>query len=73
MGRVEDKLKSKLYIFECAEESIRNISGDDDLEEIPVPIPNTEVKLQSADDTSGLPCVENRLSPDFFYIFRYIL
>ena len=34
-----------LYIFECARRSIRNISGDDNLEEIPVPIPNTEVKL----------------------------
>ena len=49
----------------------RNISGDDNLEEIPVPIPNTEVKLQSAEDTSGLPCVENRLSPDFF-IFKIL-
>ena len=34
-----------LYIFECARRSILKISGDDNLEEIPVPIPNTEVKL----------------------------
>ena len=38
-------------------------SGDDYMEEIPVPIPNTEVKLQCADDICGLPCWENRLSP----------
>ena len=31
-------------------------SGDDDIEEIPVPIPNTEVKLYCADDICGLPC-----------------
>ena len=36
--------------------SIQNISGDDYMEEIPVPIPNTEVKLQCADDIYGLPC-----------------
>ena len=46
--------------------SIRNISGDNNEEEIPVPIPNTEVKLFSAEDTYGLPCWENRKSPDFF-------
>ena len=37
-------------------ESIRNFSGDNDMEVIPVPIPNTEVKLQCADDICGLPC-----------------
>ena len=44
-----------LYIFECTK-SILNISGDDYMEEIPVPIPNTEVKLQCADDICELPC-----------------
>ena len=34
-----------LCIFECAKKSIQNISGDNDLEDTPVPIPNTEVKL----------------------------
>lgn len=33
-----------------------SFSGDDYMEEIPVPIPNTEVKLQCADDICGLPC-----------------
>ena len=37
------------------------------MEVIPVPIPNTEVKLQCADDTCGLPCWENRLLLDFIY------
>ena len=47
--------------------SIQNISGDDYMEEIPVPIPNTEVKLLSADNTHELPCWKDRLSPDFIY------
>ena len=34
---------------------------------IPVPIPNTEVKRNSAEDTCELPCWENRLSLDFIY------
>ena len=47
------------------ENNIRNFSGDNDEEEIPVPMPNTEVKLLSAEDTYELPCWENRKSPDF--------
>ena len=35
--------------------------------EIPVPIPNTEVKQNSAEDTCGLPCWENRLSLGLIY------
>ena len=34
-----------LCIFECARNSIQQFSGDDNIEETPVPIPNTEVKL----------------------------
>ena len=37
------------------------------ISEIPVPIPNTEVKRDSAEDTCGLPCWKNRLSLDFIY------
>ena len=33
------------------------------MEEIPVPIPNTEVKLQCAENTCGLPCWEDKLLP----------
>ena len=43
--------------------STQRISGDNNEEEIPVPMPNTEVKLLSAEDTYELPCWENRKSP----------
>ena len=52
--------------------AIRNISGDNDGEEIPVPMPNTEVKLSGAEDTCELPCWENRESPDFFILKKCI-
>ena len=45
------------------------ISGDNNEEEIPVPMPNTEVKLLSAEDTYELPCWENRKSPVFLCLF----
>ena len=47
--------KNDIYI-ERSFEKYTNISGDDNIEEIPVPIPNTEVKLYCADDICGLPC-----------------
>ena len=50
-----------LCIFECAKHT--KFSGDYNEEEIPVPMPNTEVKLLSAEDTYELPCWENRKSP----------
>ena len=56
-----------LCIFECVMHS--RFSGDNNEEEIPVPMPNTEVKLLSAEDTCELPCWENRKLPDFFYAF----
>ena len=49
--------------------SIQKISGDNNEEEIPVPMPNTEVKLLSAEDTYELPCWENRKSPVFLCLF----
>ena len=48
--------------------SIRKFSGDNYEEEIPVPIPNTEVKLLSAENTCGIPCWEDRKSPDFKFL-----
>ena len=42
------------------------------MEEIPVPIPNTEVKLQCAENTCGLPCWEDKLLPVFLFINEYI-
>ena len=50
--------------------SIQNISGDDYMEEIPVPIPNTEVKPKCAENTCGLPCWKDKLLPDL-YIFLF--
>ena len=47
----------------------KQISGDNNEEEIPVPMPNTEVKLLSAEDTCGLPYWENRKSPVFLCLF----
>ena len=45
---------------------IRINAGDNNEEEIPVPMPNTEVKLLSAEDTYELPCWENRKLPVFY-------
>ena len=53
-----------LCIFECTIHY--KFFGDDDGEEIPVPIPNTEVKLSGAENTCGLPCWEDRKSPNFY-------
>ena len=46
--------------------SIQNFSGDYYIEEIPVPMPNTEVKLYCAENISGVPCWEDRLSPGLY-------
>ena len=41
--------------------------GDDNNVDTPVPIPNTEVKRVNAEDTCGLPCWENRSSPNLIF------
>ena len=41
-------------------------SGEDVIEVTPVPIPNTEVKLFSADDSWGLPPVKIGLRQIFY-------
>ena len=56
-----------MYFWVCYENSIQKISGDNNEEEIPVPMPNTEVKLLSAEDTWELPFWENRKSPVFYF------
>ena len=43
-------------------------SGEDDAEEPPVPIPNTEVKLRCADDTWRVTARESRYSPDTSFL-----
>ena len=46
--------------------SIRNISGGDNEEVTPVPIPNTAVKLFDADDSWLETACENMKPPDLF-------
>ena len=46
---------------------IANYSGDYNREATPVPIPNTEVKLSSAEDTWLVTTWENKSSPEFLY------
>ena len=43
-------------------------SGDNSKEDTPVPIPNTEVKLLSADDTWWEAAWESRTLPVFYYL-----
>ena len=70
MVKIKKKEKNHqiiFYVFLSVLMKIRtqNISSDDNIEEIPVPIPNTEVKLYSAEDTCGVPCWKNRKSLEF--------
>ena len=51
-----NKKRYDILSTELSFESIQNFSGDDYIEVIPVPIPNTEVKLYRAEDIYGLPC-----------------
>ena len=53
---------------ESRSNEIATISGGNDGEVPPVPIPNTEVKPKCAENTCGLPCWEDRLLLDFFIL-----
>ena len=60
-----------LFSFECAvlvpkREHTWKICGDYSEEDTPVPIPNTEVKLFSADDTWRETAWESKTSPLFW-------
>ena len=60
--------QSELQICYAAKLQLtQKVSGDNDYEGTPVPIPNTEVKLVHAENTCRLPCWEDRSLPDFFY------
>jgi hypothetical protein len=52
--------------MECSGCRAHEVSGGDSGEEPPVPIPNTEVKLASADGTRGVGPWESRSPPGFF-------
>ena len=54
----------KIYYLVLKEQLFQlNMSGDEGEEVTPVPIPNTEVKLFSADGSWGLSPCESRTSP----------
>ena len=58
-----------MFSFECA--ALRIICGDNSKEVTPVPIPNTEVKLLSADDTWWETAWESRTLPLVFCVAPY--
>lgn len=58
------RFKRKIFSFQgIAEVNTRRKSGDNSVEATPVPIPNTEVKLYSADDTWRATAWESRTLP----------
>ena len=60
--------EKSLYSFEGVKAHRKvNISGDNNGEATPVPIPNTEVKLSSAYDTWLVTARENRSPPDLYH------
>ena len=44
--------------------------GDDSVEDPPVPIPNTEVKLNCVDGTWRVTARESRTLPDYFFFYN---
>ena len=52
-----------LFSFQCAQSTLQEICGDYSGEDTPVPIPNTEVKLLSADDTWRATSWESKTLP----------
>ena len=55
------RAKAPLYI---------NFSGEDVIEVTPVPIPNTEVKLEEADNSWGRPPVKIGVRQIFLFLFN---
>ena len=67
--RRKRRQSSRIYTGRARKAKFNSLkfSGDDNNEETPVPIPNTEVKLIDAENTCGLPCWEDRKLPDFIF------
>ena len=59
-GRKEEGRRRKTGRGEERQKNSYKFSGDNDSEETPVPIPNTEVKLTNAENTCKLPCWEDK-------------
>ena len=75
-GLVQEGLEIKkkhqaLFSFEGAEANSkreeRKESGGNGIEDPPVPIPNTEVKLNCVDGTWRVTARESRTLPDYFF------
>ena len=64
--RIRESRKKILFSFEgtTSKKNVREKSGGDGIEEPPVPIPNTEVKLNSVDGTWRATSRESRTLPD---------
>ena len=65
-------LKSLVMLFNfegTVKAALSATCGDNSEEDPPVPIPNTVVKLLSADDTWGVTLWEIRTSPLFSFLF----
>ena len=63
-------LKSLVMLFNfegTVQAALSATCGDNSEEDPPVPIPNTVVKLLSADDTWGVTLWEIRTSPLFYF------
>ena len=61
-----------MFSFEGATKNSQRKSGDNDAEDPPVPIPNTEVKLCSADDTWRETARESKSSPDLIFLLSSV-
>ena len=61
----EVEIQALLCIFMLHVQNFRFYSGDDSEEETPVPIPNTAVKLFSADGTMLVTVWKSRTLPGF--------
>ena len=57
--KLEREANKICYIFFNVHKKMhRRFSGEDVLEDTPVPIPNTEVKVEIADNSKGTPLVK---------------
>ena len=69
-GRERRSSRNAVAFATLITSSLLKDPGDSSGEATPVPIPNTEVKLSSAEDTQGVAPRENRSSPGSFLIRR---
>ena len=61
-----------MFSFEGTNLQKRKESGGNGIEDPPVPIPNTEVKLNCVDGTWRVTARESRTLPDYFFLKKKI-